>query len=569
MPRIGPYDANARGTVRFGLPQPACGLELVGEPTCSWGDRDVVIVAQPIRRLVVRAVDASSGAVVRDVLVALAAHRDAEPPAAVWEHYSPAEILPDGAVRRRVARCAHDLQVFPRDPGHAPSAKVVVDQGAEEVVVQLARTRPATVRVVTAAGEPIAGTELWAWQPIEAVMGAAAPAGWRDVPVPGRPDADIDATTRWAREGIDDVPLGTARTGTDGRAQIRVPVDTEVLLAAFGPGHVPKAICGRVENGEIELRVERGTVLRVVLKPKDVVARLVARASGQRLRSASSHDHVFGGVELQIAPAASGSESPLLMETVRIPLTAEGVCEYRGLPVGRYDFLLSGFIESGDLDGIMIGRLFQPVTLRDAVSNDVELEVANFALGRLQGQVLLNGQPCAHVAGMLWSMDWPAHRINVPVSTDANGRFDVEAPAFASGYRLHQLHVGVGQTVSCAETAYVTSGRTTSVVMTARDVTARVRIVDASGAPAVGLTVATDQEIAANTTFSGVTDDDGCITITYAPPMPFHVLVTNPKGPARAGRRTTSLGDAVLGPFQIPPTGDRAEFRGVLPDGWR
>jgi hypothetical protein len=46
-------------------------------------------------------------------------------------------------------------------------------------------------------------------------------------------------------------------------------------------------------------------------------------------------------------------------------------------------------------------------------------------------------------------------------------------------------------------------------------------------------------------------------------------VVANPNGPMRAGRRATTTGDAVLGPFQIPPTGDPAEFRGVLPDGWR
>ncbi|HEX5053178.1 MAG TPA: sigma-70 family RNA polymerase sigma factor [Planctomycetota bacterium] len=573
IPRIGPYDANAIGPVCFGLPDPLCGLEIVGEPVCSWGDRDVVVVVRPTATLVVRAVDATSGAVVRDVRVACAAHRDDGPPAVVWERPSPVEIRPDGSVARRVARCAHDVQVFPRDPSHAPSAKVVWDpRHGEELVVPVAGARSVGVRVVTADGEPVAGTELWTLQPIEAVAGDSAAAGWREVPMPGRPDPELDATRRWGRQGIDDAPLGAARTGADGRTQIRVPVDADVLVAAFGPGHVPKAVVGRATGDEIELRVERGTTLRIVLKPKHAVARLVASANQQRLRACGSRDVVFGGVELQIAPAAAGAadgDPRLAMETVRMPLSADGVCEHRGLPPGRYDVALSGNIESGELDGINVFRMFPTVTVHEGAPNEVELDVANLALERLQGQVLLNGRPWAYVGGCFWSMDWPAHRFLVPVLTDANGRFDVEAPAAGNGYQLGELHLSVGQTVMCAETVYARPGETTSAVMTAHAVTARARIVDATGAPAVGLTVVTDQEISANTTFSGVTDGDGWITITFAPPVPFHLIVRNPNGPTRAGRRTTSSGDAVLGPFQIPPTGDRAEFLGVLPEGWR
>lgn len=569
IPRIGPYDENAIGPVAFGLPNPMCGLEFVGQPECNWGDHEVVIVVRAKAMLVVRAVDAASGVVVSDVQLACAAYGDEGPPVVVYEPTSPVESRPDGSVRRRAVPCVYDVQVFPRDPGYAPSAKVTWDaRSGEELVVPVARTQSVTVRVVTADGEPVAGVELWSMQPIEAVAGMSAATGWREVPVPRRPDVDLAPSRRWSLQGIDDAPLGTARTGADGRAQLRTPVDTDVVLAAFGPGHVPKAILGRASTSEIELRVERGTTVRFVLKPKEVVTRLISSAAQQRLTEAGSSDSVFGGVYLNILPAPD-ADPRLVMETVVVPLTADGVCEYRGLPSGKYDLGLAGSIESGRFDGIETLRMFPAVTLHDGAINEVELDVANFALGRVHGQVLLNGRPCAHAAGRLWSMDWPAHRIIVPLVTDANGRFDVEAPAFGEGYYLRGLCTSAGRIVSCAETVHVTPGSPISVVMTACSVTARARIVDATGAPATGLEVTTDITDPDTPPVSAVTDGDGWVTIALDSRAPFHLIVRNPKGAVKPGRRTTNRGDAVLGPFEVPATEDHVEFQGVLPEGWR
>src|SRR5688572_31761082 len=214
-------------------------------------------------------------------------------------------------MRRRVPRCVHDVQVFARDGRFAPSAKLVWDpRDGEELIVRLLPLCTATVRVVTRDGEPVAGTELWTLQPIEAVPGAPATAAWREVPMPGRPDPELDASTRWARQGIDDAPLGTARTDATGRASVVVPADTDVLIAAFGPRHVPNAIVGRAAAGEdIELRVAAGATLRVVLSPKEVVHRLVRASRRQRVADSGSKDFVYGGMELQIARAADGAES--------------------------------------------------------------------------------------------------------------------------------------------------------------------------------------------------------------------------------------------------------------------
>src|SRR5262245_2510246 len=299
MVRIGPYDADARGPVELGLPPPTCGLELVGAPTCAWGDRGVRLVVRPVATLRVRAVDAATGETVRDVDVACAAHvGDGVAPEVVWPRYSPLERLPDGTVRRRLARCRHDVQVFPKNGRHAPSLKVLWDPNAgDELVVPLTALRACTVRVVTTDGEPVAGTELWTLQPIEAVDGAPAATGWREVALPVADEQRLEPSTRWLRHGIDDAPLGTARSGADGRAQVLVPANADVVVAALGPGHVPLALAGRVGgDAEFEFRVERGARVRFVLTPREVVQRLLPSARHARIAAAGSSDPVTESV---------------------------------------------------------------------------------------------------------------------------------------------------------------------------------------------------------------------------------------------------------------------------------
>jgi RNA polymerase sigma factor (sigma-70 family) len=563
MPRIGPYDPLAVGPVRFGLPEARCGLELVGDTTCSWGDRAVCLAASTAATLVVRAVDATSKQVVPDIEVACAVHRDDDAPAVLFAQFSPLESAPDGTVRRRVMPRPHVVQVFPRDARYAPSAMLEWDPRlSDELVVPLTAMRDATVRVVTADGKPVAGSEVRTLQPIEAVAGEPAPAGWREVPVPAVPDRQLDAATRWARQGIDDAPLGSARTDADGYATVRVPLATDVLVAAFGPGHVAKAVVGRATTSTIELRVDAGASVRIDLVPKDVVARL-AKVAQPRLRAAGSQDLVFGGMSVTLLPTTKPGNAAAAA-TAAMPITAPGIVVQHGLPAGQYDVYVAGCIEAGALDGVNLVRKFPSVTLHAGEPNELQLDVSGLALGRLQGQVLRNGEPWPYVAGNLGSMDWPAYRSIVPVHADAQGRFDVEAPAIGR-YQFHTLDQ---HSVRCAEKVQLTAGATMNVVFAARICVAHVRIVAADGTPRPGLTVTSDEEIAADTLFVGVTDDDGCVEIRYAPSAPFHLTVTNPEGPARAGRRVTNQGDAVLGPFEIPPTGDRAEFRAVLPADW-
>jgi len=573
MPRIGPYDANDVGPVEFALTDPTCGLELLAAPTCGWGDRGVRLLARATATLVVRAIDATTGAPVHDVDVVCAAHLDAAAsPKTVSQRFggSANERRPDGSVRRRLPRCAHDVQVFPKDPRLAPSFRFVWDpRDGDEVVVPLTPVRWCTVLVTTHDGEPVADTELWTLQPIEAVAGSPAPSDWQTVATPVADEQRLDPTTRWMRHGIDDAPLGTARTGADGRARLPVPADADVVLAALGPGHVPTAIVGRATDDTVELRVQRGAALRLVLTPKDVALRLAPSPRQQLLRGAHPLDAGRGGLSLQVQRVESEPVAEAPQASFVVPLAADGSCEHHGLPPGRYAIALAGFVESGAAEGIMVQREFEPVVLREGQICEIPLDVSCWALGRLRGQVLVNGQPWACGDGQLWWLRWPKKTV-VSVRTDAAGCFDVEVPV-EGDYRLQLLGLHQdGYYSLAAEVVQVTAGTTTSRVFHCRDVSARARIVHATGEPAAGLTVTTDYRTEPiSSHVSWVTDADGWITIQPAPPVPFQLIVTNPSGPLRAGRRGSSSGDASLGPFQVPPIGDRAEFRAVLPEDWR
>jgi hypothetical protein len=222
------------------------------------------------------------------------------------------------------------------------------------------------------------------------------------------------------------------------------------------------------------------------------------------------------------------------------------------------------------MDGIEVLWQPGPVSVRGGQPNEIPLDVSRLAVGRVQGQVLLNGQPWAFGTGHLWSCNWPEYRNIVRLQTDAEGRFDVEA--VPGEYRLGLLDVmNRAPSGACLamEPVQVVAGATRQLVLTARAVTARARVVQASGEPAGGLEVKTDYPDPRGIDLAWTTDADGWIVIPLVSPMPFHLVVTSPNGPMNPLRRSQSSGDAVVGPFQIPATGDSAEFRAVLPEGWR
>lgn len=570
MPRVGPFDPAQRGPVRFGLPRPTDGYELKGEPQCQWGDREVELQVAPAALLVVRPIDPRTGQPPAAFLVAYAAQLP-EYGGQLAFAWPKGERLPDGAMQFPMAKAPHIVQVFPADAALAPSLKLSWDpRQGQELVVPLTATRRCTVSVLTEAGEPVVGTEVWTLVPIEADGVAALAPGFRDVPLPVREGLSIDPNTRWLRYGIDDAPLASGRTDAAGRVELSVPTNTPLVIAAFGPGHVPKAVVGGpTDDRDVELRVVRGASIRLAITPASLVPRLSQTAGQRHLIASGAKDGANRGVELWIVRMAHEQDAKQPQDVVMVPIEADGVCRHSGLPPGTYELTLAGNLASGPMDGLGVWWPFATVTLREGEEKVVPVDVSRWATGRLCGQVLVNGQPWEFGHGVLTAR-FSSGSSGVEVVTDADGRFDVEA--CVGDYRLHLMYRATNNMGYwyAAEQFPVVVGTTTTALFTARRVTTRVCITTAEHQPAAGLYVVMDCATEPRGWQSWTTDEDGWITIDTCPLGPFSLIVSSP---SRTGTLADGLPgaprDALLGLLQVPPLGNTAEFTVALPEGWR
>lgn len=569
MPRVGPFDPAQRGPVRFGLPRATDGYQVTDEPQCHWGDRDVELRVVPAALLVVRPIDPRTGRPPAMFTVAYAAQLPEYGGELAFA--SPkGERLPDGAVQFRMAKVPHVVQVFPADAALAPSLKLSWDPRlGQELLVPLTAARSCTVRVLTEAGEPVAGTEVWTLVPIESDGVAGSVPGFRDVPLPLLDALSLDPNTRWLRYGIDDAPLASGRTDAAGRVELSVPTKTPVVIAAFGPGHVPKAVVGGpIDDSEVGLHVVRGASIRLAITPASLVPRLSQTAGQRHLLAIGAKDGANRGVELWITRVGHEQDARH-PQPPTVPIEADGTCRHVGLLPGTYELTLSGNLASGPMDGMLVWWPFATVTLREGEEKVVTVDVSRWATGRLCGQVLVNGRPWAFGHGMLTAR-CSSGSSDVEVVTDAEGRFDVEA--CVGDYRLHLMYRATNNMGYwyAAEQFPVVVGTTTTALFTARRVTTRVRITTAEHQPAAGLHVVMDCTTEPRGWQSWTTDADGWITIDTCPLGPFSLIVSSP---SRTGTLADGLPgaprDALLGLLQVPPLGDTAEFTVALPEGWR
>lgn len=566
--RIGPFDPLLRGPVQFGLPTPTDGFQLLGEPSCNWGDRQVKLVVRPAATLVVRAIDAGSREVVRGFEVACAACVEGSEPAIAHVRPQTNEHRSDGTVRRYLASLPHHVQVFPHDNAYAPSIKTLWDPSiGQELVVQLFRTRPYTVRIVATDGTPVADTTVWAMQPIEATVGSIASMRWQPTEPPSAEALALNPTSRWATQGIGDAPLDTARTTIDGYATLRVPVEADVILAALGPGHSPAAIVGRAMGDAAELRVSRGATLHVEFTPSRIAALLAPPADQLRLTQIGARGAALPGSTLWISRVADDDASRLGSPEI-VALTNDS-CSRSGLPPGRYKLQLGNRMTLPSGDGVYLRHPLGEVALKDGATHTFVGDLSTLVTGKVHGQVLVNGAPAVFVGGALHS-DGPAgSRSWVPIMTDDRGHFACELTAGRCRLQLNHRgtygHVSYWWSLTDAE---VKADETTHATFAMRSATARVRVVDAQGAPVPGLVVALRCQSPWNRLESWMSDDDGWIEIELAPPVPFHLAVSDPNRPVVPGRRS-SPAYAELGPFEIPVTGQHIDITARLPESWR
>ncbi|HEU4418673.1 MAG TPA: hypothetical protein VFT55_07015, partial [Planctomycetota bacterium] len=568
MPRIGPYDENLLGPVTLSVRNAADGYELVDATPCQWGCQDLRLVVRTVQHLVVRAIDPRISEPLRECTIVCAA---------LWPEHDGAPLvaqprtttLADGAVQLGIARVPHLVQVLPSDPALAPSALLRWEPGTtDEIKVDLLPTKASDVFVVAANGEPVRGSEVWTAQLIE---GGAEARGTtlQDVPLPTQYAFGLDAKTRWERYGIDDAPLDHGTTDATGRVRLRVPTHLPALIAAFGPGHVPRAVVMPTDGERIELRVQRGASIRFELSPPELVRRFSPSDRDQQIGA----NREAGGQPQRLHVSASRArheqDPQHRQRTVWRSVTgSSSTCD--GLVPGTYDLAIYGHLPS-DLGNIQLHDRFATVALLDGEERIVPLDLSPWALGRVRGQVLVNGTPWAFRAGSLRarSLEGTDLFTSVEVATDANGRF--EAEMVSGPARFHLRSQFDHSTWWCAvERCSVVAGATTEVVFDVRRIAARVRVVTSADQPAPGLRVVMQCADEPGDRRSWTTDEDGCFTIDPAPLFSFKLSVgrqdradTPGDAPAEEPR------EALLGPVQVSLQGTATEFTLRLPKGWR
>ncbi|MEO6595948.1 MAG: sigma-70 family RNA polymerase sigma factor [Planctomycetota bacterium] len=551
IPRIGPYDDALRGPVVISIQNALPGYELVEDAPCAWGSQDVRVVVRTAQTLTVRAIDARTMQPLRKFAINCAA----QPP----EYETPVVIQPrttrlaDGSVQLCLARMPHLVQVLPEDPGLAPGDIVHWEPGtSDELAVVLKPAKTIEIVLTTEQGEPVAGSEVWTMQPMEGGTGAPQ-AAMHDVSLPRPFEWGFVPVQSWMLQGygIDDTPLEHGTSDAAGRVRLRAPTDMPVVIAARGPGHVPRTVVTTPDE-RIDLRVQRGTAVKFELSPPELVPLFLPSARDQQYAA----NRETGGLRQRTVLAATRAaheQDPEHRQGTVSKNMAGSSCTCDGLVPGTYDLNLYGRLRSGVHDITLFDAL-ATVTLQPGEVRTVPVDLRRWATGHVRGQVLVNGSPWAFGVGTFER----GAMTNVEVHTDADGRF--EADMVCGECRFHLRSLGDHSTFWCApERCTVVAGTTTQLVFDVRRVAARVCIVDAKDQPAAGLHVGMACATESRDTRAWTTDANGWIAIDPAPLSSFDLVVTAADEPTDTAPKLT------LGPLHVPPTGTAAEFRLRLP----
>ena len=565
--RIEPFDAAVRGPVELTLDDPNEGFELCEPVVCTWGDGEVILRVHAAQVLTVRAVDSRTGELVHDFEVLCGDVVSGAAGTQVLARRPPVRRQADGGCTLSLTAADHLLQVLPHDPALGPSPVVRrKPSDGDEWRIELPLVRSTGVLVVASDGRPIAGTEVWA-------LLAGDPAAAAEVPESR--SLQLRAWDRWARYGISDQPIDHGSTDREGRVALRTVAGAAMVFTALGPGHTPKAIqVPATEAEDVRIEVERGASLRCRFTPAAVVAAYSPTAQlqqwGSRLAD-GDRKLLYRQLQMQLHVDRVEAEQQRDRWQSRSTGTVdrEGVCLCDGLLPGHYEVVLEARRPFGSRDGMLVYLPLGTVLLADGETTDVERDLSSLTPCRVRAQVFLNGEPWRGLTGSLETRLGSGH-VSTSVGTDGDGRFEVEIVPGAARLRLTYRHYGNMGYWFAPEVIQVAPGAIAEAVFAVRRVAARVRILTADGQPAPGLRVTMDTEGQPRGWQDWTTDEDGVVVIDPAPQKPFALVVHSPSAATGlAAKLPGAARDALLGPFQIPPSGNCASFEARLPDDWR
>jgi hypothetical protein len=364
----------------------------------------------------------------------------------------------------------HRVQVRPEDPDLGIGVAPVELTGAQptRVVVRLASTRAGCVQVQRRDGSPVVGARV---QLVHATDGELTLA------------SAARLLTDSMQLRVEEVLLlDAATTDAHGEVTLRVPSDRSSGLLLPGPTHAPEVLPVAVfpAAGPLVVTVRDGAVLRGSVGPPEVLLQL---AHMDLLPGHVMQPRVFlVGAEPQLPRDFPGNHSVFLAE--------DGAFEIVGAPLGRWRVWVGWVDKNGNrVEQEPAGE----VTLEAGVTTTLAVDLSALLPGELEAQVFLNGKPLADQSVGLRAqvgadVDGEPRASGAYLSTDAEGRGraslrpgDYELRWARSGPQPHR------PVLRARERATVVRGEVTRQTFWLESGVARLRLLDAAGAPAAGV----------------------------------------------------------------------------------
>jgi hypothetical protein len=477
----------------------------------AWGQREVVVVMQPLSAVTVRAVDARGERVTEFELLfgqLTGANKS-------WLDYSAAKVkrVDGGVLLEDLRRGEHVLLLVPRDDALAvagPERFVVGDSPPGEWTVRVQGRVALRVEAVDAAGAPVPGCDV-------------------DL-LAGFGDAPADAALPWKRlrgvrssalRGSRQVSIASGATDARGVASFSAPPG-RFLLQASSRTHQPFAREVVVSASEPHVRIvlEAATVLRGRLVPHEALPGLGLAQSRPERRLA-----VVARITAAGAPRTRGRE------ITRAEVGPDGTFTLGPLPPGVATLRLEGWIVCNE---VHTGAVSHALGEIDAVGGRVierEFEVAAFLPAEATGIVLLDGVPVADGQFFLRRLK-PEPLVSVRVATGKDGRFrTLVAPGVIAPQLAIPSQPGPGHVILPLPDRWTFSaGEARELRIEGRTRRLRLLVRGNDGEPLRKRRVRIE---AGDFQRPGslATDAEGVVEIDVAPPAGFTVHVSNDPGP--------------------------------------
>ena len=465
----------------------------------AWGRSDVRIVLQG--RLDIELTVVADGAPVEDFVVRVFPQGGAMSS----DDYRPRARgkQPGGRVVVRGVRHGRNVVVVePADQGLSTSDFVPVDvigPGPTRLTVSLAHVARRVLRVQRADGTPLA----------DAVVQLVDPLG-----ATGRVAVYPIERWGWQMGGTKALELQAAAAVARGEAELRGPGGRALAVFLPGPANAP------LWHGDVRLEVDAPLLITVA-----PAARLVGSIGPPELLQEwrrladlpisgpldERQRQVAPGVSLRRTAAGVHERHP----AKAVPLDEAGGFEIEGAAPGTWQVAVSWWRDRGGLGRTGDGADAGQVELHAGEVTRVDLDLAHLLPADLDGVVLQNGVPWANGRVRLTSVadaSGAGRGRSESASTDADGRFHLRLRSGEYELALEIASERRSDTLRAEGTVHVIRGERTTRTFHVQSGSARVRLVDASGAAVVGVTIELRDVADKPRTWLPVTGDEGWTT---------------------------------------------------------